>query len=278
MNKIIILIKIFIVILLFSSCESVLTDVDLPETKPMYVLTTYLSPEDSIIKIKLSLSKPMFNNQNTNNNDSTFLNGSMRINGVDVLRVPGENYFKLSQDIFPILAGHSYTVTYDAPDGTKLIGTCEVPNNINTSLSYKWDSIVEVDEFGNNSTNYYVNYEFTDSQELGDNYQLFWLEVQEGNGFTNTEILGFFDDKSNNGNVRNGKKDVYMYDTTYSKVHRYLVLFTCDKNYYNYNKAVYTQNEIGDFPFSEPVIIPTNVENGLGCVGAYRKFTKIVKK
>jgi hypothetical protein len=50
-------------------------------------------------------------------------------------------------------------------------------------------------------------------------------------------------------------------------------LLNVDENYYRYHDGVARQDEVRDNPFAEPVPIPTNIQGGLGCFGAYNRST-----
>ena len=50
-------------------------------------------------------------------------------------------------------------------------------------------------------------------------------------------------------------------------------LVNADENYYRYHDAVQRQNRVDGNPFAEPVPIPTNIQGGLGCFGAYTTST-----
>ncbi|MFC5412134.1 DUF4249 domain-containing protein [Larkinella bovis] len=50
-----------------------------------------------------------------------------------------------------------------------------------------------------------------------------------------------------------------------------LMLLHVDKNYYDYHRTLQQQNDIEGNPFSEPVLVATNIEGGLGCFAAYNR-------
>jgi hypothetical protein len=59
-------------------------------------------------------------------------------------------------------------------------------------------------------------------------------------------------------------------ELTYSLLHT-------DENYYRYHDAVLRQRQSDGNPFAEPVPVPTNINGGLGCFGAYNRRTVIVR-
>lgn len=54
-------------------------------------------------------------------------------------------------------------------------------------------------------------------------------------------------------------------------------LLHTDENYYRYHDAINRQRDVGDNPFAEPVLIPSNIVGGLGCFAGYNRTTVVVK-
>jgi hypothetical protein len=54
-------------------------------------------------------------------------------------------------------------------------------------------------------------------------------------------------------------------------------LLSTEPLYYRYTDAVIRQRENRNNPFAEPVLIPTNIQGGLGCFAAYNRIEKIVR-
>ena len=46
-------------------------------------------------------------------------------------------------------------------------------------------------------------------------------------------------------------------------------VLNCSKDFYLYNKSVQESDGIGGNPFTDPVQVYTNIQNGFGCFGAY---------
>lgn len=254
------------------SCEEMVSNVDVPESKSHLVLNTYLSPEDSLVTISLNRSIPMFGSET---NDSVYLLGTMKINEMVVPRKTGTHDFVISQSIFSIVAGQTYTITYFAPDGTVLKGECTIPAETNTSLAFGgYDSVTM-----NNWVEYYMRYEFNDLQPNGNFYRVAIRQDHYMPGYPDTsytytsETEDFYSDISNNGDKKSGRFSLGDQENGSDVIARYLILYTCDAPYFYYHQAVIRQKDSENGPFSEPVVIPSNIENGLGCVGAYRKYT-----
>lgn len=255
------------------SCEDMVTNVDVPESESHLVLTAYLSPEDSLVTITLNRSIPVFGSET---NDSSYLSGTMKINDMVVPRIMGTHDFVISQSVFPILAGQNYTVTYYAPDGKMLKGSCTVPSVTNISLVFGGYDSVNMSDW----VEHYIRYEFNDLLQSGDFYRVtlrkdyFMPGDIDTTYMYNTGSDDFFNDISNNGDKKSGRFSINNSNSGEDPgiVGTYLILYTCDASYYYYHQAAIRQQESEGGPFSEPVVIPSNIENGLGCVGAYRKY------
>jgi hypothetical protein len=56
-----------------------------------------------------------------------------------------------------------------------------------------------------------------------------------------------------------------------------MTLLATDEPYYRYHDAIQRQDRAGDNPFAEPVLIPTNIQNGLGCFAAFNQSSMTVR-
>lgn len=54
-------------------------------------------------------------------------------------------------------------------------------------------------------------------------------------------------------------------------------LLHTDENYYRYHDAIARQDATIDNPFAEPVLIPTNINGGLGCFAGYNRSTVMIR-
>lgn len=258
-------------ICIMTSCDQMVTNVEIPESESHIVMQGFLSPEDSLVSITVSKSIPVFGSEGK---DSSYLSGVMKINDYVIPRKVGTKKFEISQSDFPILSGQTYTITYQTPDGVMLKGECTVPATVNTQLQFLgYDSTDMVDW-----VEYYAKYEFTDLPEANNYYRMTLKEISyspdssDTSAFYITRPEDFFTDNNSGGNRNSGRFNVSSIETYNGIADRYLILYTCDSHYFYYHQAVIKQSESGNGPFSEPVVVPSNIENGLGCIGAYRKY------
>ncbi|PKP02948.1 MAG: hypothetical protein CVU11_10270 [Bacteroidetes bacterium HGW-Bacteroidetes-6] len=270
---------------LFSSCEEMVTTIDVPGSESHYVLHSYLSPEDSVVMVLVNRSTPVFGEQTSLTDTSWITHVKLYINGFELPRQTwtedqnGNFKFQVSQSLFPILPGETYKVELKIDGVTECSGSCTIPLQTNQSMVFSgYDSTHYLDD---EYYSYYAIYSFIDAIGEGNFYrvgaELGYIDSWSGDSVWNIiypEVEYFMKDIDHDGQEISGRI-FYYYDSSRDSVTSLkLTLYTTDEIYYNYHRAILSQN--GDDPFSEPVIVPTNIENGLGCVAAYRKFTVTV--
>lgn len=263
--------------LIIVACTETVTNVDLPEQDPRYVMHTYLSPEDTTIRVLLGRSRPVFSTENIN--DTNWKAGAqVSINGISLSRDSFANSWSISASALNLQAGQYCTAIASFQDGTTIKGSCTIPVSINQSLEFLGYDTVE-NSYDNSYMEYYARYRFTDIIGEQNYYQIgaaisyyYPGESDTMTYYQNGYLEGLYSDDGKDGDVFSGRLyiiytglDPYAPKLTGIK----LYLFTTDKLYYDYHKALFSQSED---PFSEPVIINSNVENGLGAIAGYRVY------
>ncbi|MPM23453.1 hypothetical protein SDC9_69926 [bioreactor metagenome] len=262
---------------LFYSCEEMVTNVDVPQSEPHYVLHAYLSCEDSVVTVTAGKSKPVFGEQTTDT--SWVAQAHVYINDFELTRVPNTYYqFSCPVNAFEVVAGETYTVALRIGSETVCSGKCTVPLSMNETLTFDGLDSVQYDEYeGQAYYDYYALFSFVDP--AGDeNYYRIGAEMSYYDEFSgDTTVIQMYPSSENflkdilfDGEDYSGRLLINYFESISSLVGLKLILYTTDNNYYYYHRAILSQS--GDDPFSEPVTVPSNVDNGLGCVAAYRKF------
>ncbi len=294
-----------LVVLLFTGCEdfflSEAENVDIPGSEPQLVVNSFISPQDSLIKVFVHRSIPhtMASGQVAPVNDDA-----------DVFLAPkGGEFIQLSYDYnlkaftipasqFPVEAGKSYELKAESSEGETVKAECLVPefgvddvsfddirivhdNFEGTEILLGWNvrpqktsepnyfrtgGIVrsyQINDYGNNDT------VFIGSQEL-------WLE--RGNEFFSDEegaLYNFkgeyygwidFDGSQGQGETSQRIDSVFVF-----------VLQT-DFAYYRFHQSVDDYFYYGeDFPFAESVHIYSNIEGGLGAFGGYNRKDYMIR-
>ncbi|MEO5642173.1 MAG: DUF4249 domain-containing protein [Bacteroidia bacterium] len=261
---------------LFSSCEKD-AGIALPETPPKLVLVSFITPQDTILSVTVKRSQPIFESYSVNTSsavtDATVImagsSGSVQL----VYNLQRECY-EIASTVLPVIAGNSYTLTVTTPRGESVKAETTVPYHsgvagfsvtmtdsasndmgfiqISTDFNYSmtdyageenryrfFSAVVLLDTLTNDTTDFrYMNQLFTDNNKDGQQIQSSlhgdWANYDPAN---TQKVIGY---------------DCWM--------------FNVNKDYYNYHNSLY--NYSGDDPFSEPTIIYTNVDGGLGVFAA----------
>ncbi len=263
------------------SCEDMVTNIDVPQSEPHYVIHSYISPEDSLLTVIVGKSQPVFGQQN---NDNSWVDQAhVFVNNFELSRDNNNSCcFWAPASVLDIKPGGNYTVLLQIGTQNICQASCTVPVNRNESIIFKdIDSVQNHTSDENSYYDYYVIYSFTDIAGE-ENYYKVALEVLLLDQYSGDTVV-FYDYYQNEqfikdalfeGGVYTDRIKLDMAEPVDNIIGFNFILYTCDKNYYNYHRAIFSQT--GNNPFSEPVIIPSNVENGLGCVAGLRKYTKRV--
>lgn len=269
--------------ILFSACETD-ADIEIPEQEAKLVVNAFLEPDAELQFVKVTMSDPIFDGSDIDSfniiqNANVYVSdGTKR---VKIFYDFNYNAYVLRKD--SILIEHSKTYTIDVEYQGKQANTTitTISNLPILSAEVKFDSLVEEDPF---SGNYITYFGYVKWQDQGDeiNYyciELFGLMKVSDTDTSRVSLSDFYgnvylSDEGKNGAVMNATIEAYMYTPEFygeQFVGYEIVLTKTDEHYYKYFKSL--QNYGGDDPFSEPSLIYTNINNGLGMVGSYKPYT-----
>src|ERR1700749_4190219 len=114
---------------LFLSCTKE-AKVKLPETKPLPVMYSYICPTDSVIRLKLLSSSPLFS---SNEIDvlAPVSDGDVKISSAQgtaqLIFNPSTGYYELKTNSYPILPGQVYKMTVTTINGDVATAETQVP-------------------------------------------------------------------------------------------------------------------------------------------------------
>ncbi|MFN7012862.1 MAG: DUF4249 domain-containing protein, partial [Bacteroidia bacterium] len=282
---------------LFTSCESVI-DMKLPEQPPKMVVNSFFTP-DSIIMLHLSKSQFVLKNQElkpiTDGNISLFENGKFIGKFTHINKgfyyLPG--FFPKTNSQYTLNAESSGLKSVEA---NEIIPGKPIINRIDTSSSYYEgenykDFIVYIEDNANEENYYQVDllgkrydyiydsltYDIIDSVEIYE--RVFFTSrdlVFEDQGASSQAVIS---DKIFNGAIYPLRLSVssYMFDeygyTGYFEIT--VQLKQVSKAYAQY-LFTYSKNRYSD-PFSQPVQVYSNVNNGFGIFAGYSSTLSSVK-
>jgi len=269
---------------LLSSCERD-AQVDLPKVDPKQVLNCYISPGDTVVNVYLSTSNPIAQP-----------GGSaweyIPVQGASVvLSKPGESInlpfnnllgtysAEVPADFFT--PGSTYTLSSEHPNFKPVAASTTLPNS-QTELANIVRDVVEVSSFGSLEYRNRFRLDILDPElQTFNYYRLGFYEITSGpviEPYVNS--LGFY--SADDGRMKNGKISVselfyqswgepWAFEVQYE-----IISMTVNEDYHRYHTTLDAAYNSGGGPFSEPVIVYTNVQNGLGCFGGYIKKTFLV--
>ena len=292
---------VFVILLALAGCrpqieeEGVLGNLDQQGSK--LVVMGFLSPQDSVLTVKVSRSAPL---------GGTF-NGSILTNAT-VLLSDGktsakltynskEMYYEVSARKLPVKAGASYTVTVTSTEGQRVQSRCTIPEAVTLSA-------VRLDSASSGGQKQYlVGYQWQDSGEQTHYYQTAgafqyikstapatsWesVPVQFGTQANPADLLSSPAGKavlmqSADGLVstepaKTAGGEVNTFAKAFRQAQLTAVLLHIDETYYRFQKSVNLAAATNGNPFAEPVSIPSNIDGGLGCFAGYNRSTVRVK-
>ncbi|RAK02503.1 uncharacterized protein DUF4249 [Larkinella arboricola] len=228
---------------------------------------------------------------------------------------PAERAYLADARRFPIQAGKTYTVQVDAPGFETVTSSCTVPQAVPVA-ELKLDSTRNYTDSGIELTwTYGVRVVWQDPAGETNFYRVVGygecLSRIPPTGTAHIDsttpkvltrgIIGFgrleqfISDRNQDGQRLVSARgevprffDYAYYDSTtqqtYSGSHFYtkpltlrLSVLQTDENYYRYHRARQQQRQSQGNPFAEPILMPSNIQGGLGCFAAYNRSTMEVR-
>lgn len=261
----------------FSSCERD-ANVDLPETPPKLVVVSFLTPQDTMLTVSVTRSKPIFESYNVNT--------SSAVTDANVVMSSGANAIQLTFDAtdglyrapvtsFPVVAGNTYSLSVTTPRGESASANTTVPahNGVQGFSVTMTDSLVETTGYYDVHT--WFEFRVTDYAGEENQYRFFTAIIMRDTLTNDTSTVRYrnslFTDYNADGQQLGQQLEGQwgMYDPTSTKK---VIGYDCwmlnvNKDYYDFHNSLYNYNG-GDDPFSEPTIIYSNMKGGLGVFAA----------
>ncbi|MBA2611161.1 MAG: DUF4249 domain-containing protein [Bacteroidetes bacterium] len=270
---------------LFLSCTKE-AKVKLPEAKPLPVMYSYICPIDSVIRLKLMSSSPLFSS-----NQIAVLaavsDGDVKISSAQgtaqLIFNQNTGYYELKTNAYPIMPGQVYKMTVTTSNGDVATAETQVPL---TTVSINAVTVETV--AANYSTYDHIKVSFTDELGRLNYYRIAALHAyaytsQADTIANDTRIIKLYSDLNHDGeNVSlDGRFDPTSDSTQYYSTEYYDVfLYNCSESYYKFYKSL--ENDSGSGisfpPPAEPTLMYSNVKGGFGCFGAYTRSVLRYKK
>ncbi len=265
--------------LVLASCEKTADNVEIPHNEPKPVVQSFLETGQDSVKLYLSQSNPVFystTNQTTEIKDAV-VSISDGTNSVNLVYHPDASGFNRGSydavaSALSFNSGNQINLNITLSDGKTLTSSCVLPAK--PSFKIEFQEIVQSNGYGDKL----LKFKFTDLSPNPENYYHIAAIVhgKQGNYIDEMELY----DDSNYGGIYkisggSSKTLSYYFWDNYMSIDsvKFYVLAT-DEHYYNYHKSVYAFE--GDNPFAEPVIIYSNIKDGLGVFCGYNRNSQVV--
>lgn len=237
----------------------------------MPVIFSYLSPGDTLLRVKVTLSSPIYDNASQSQyaavKDANVVITSAQGNATFIFNNT-TGYYELLSTSYPIFYGQTYKIVVTLADGSVAEGQTTIPAFVvpikslaievvsNNSGSYERAKISFVDDVS--TANYYV---------LTTNA----LDLFFSSDTIVTTIGGkvLYNDVGNNGVLSQINYDLYgTIGGSYIAYDFYLI--NASKEYYDFYYSLQHYQE-GN-PFAEPTLVYSNIKGGHGVVAGFTSY------
>ncbi|WP_191908876.1 DUF4249 domain-containing protein [Larkinella humicola] len=297
-----------LVMLLATGCQNMRQEIEpegLTQVAKKLVLIGFISPQDTVLAIKVNSTRPVADpNYTTNYGVVRDAKVTLTAGGRSIqLTYNGKNdYYQADPKKFPIRAGETYQLTAQTPDGLSASGVCTIPQALRLQ-QVRLDS----SEDASRQKEYFVRYYWQDAPSVTNYYQTIGVFAYakscptckaeagtkpraettpvlfESLGTVNTLLSdGARDGKmleSNRGLLNQSTtttqtlSDKMTFVNLYDKATVKASLLHVDEAYYKYHQALELQKKSDGNPFAEPVLLPNTITGGLGCFAGYNQST-----
>ncbi len=290
MKKIIYSVTLFSVMLL-SGCESLVTNVELPKATPKLVVTSFISPQDSVVAVYLTESTPLFGiskplEDNTIKNASVFISDGLSTSQLKYNYSTG--HYEVPALTFPIRVGKTYSLSITAADGRKTSAMCTVPERVVEVANITLDSTIHI---STGSKMWELKAEWTHipgaayyrcaaSQAITLINSNSDTTYHTQNLFYNSDLTNALEKKANAYNIQRSNISIGNFTESNGRIIGYKTtsisvdIMIINAEYYRYHDSLYKYYNNHGNPFTEPTRLYSNIEGGLGVFAAYTSYKK----
>lgn len=260
-----------------SSCEDMIQTVDMDELPPFeekLIVTSFISPQQSEVTVHVEKNRAIWGSQEYYDNNyvtDAIVKLSLKGDESNVITLPySENGdYMISNDLFSILEGESYTLSVEAL-GKTTTASCSIPYQ-NTSLSISSEVLL-----GNNKQKIKGTWKDREGEE---NYYRIKLEEVYNNSSSDSYPLTLNKEYFSDVN-RDGDDLIFIHEeeTFSSPIETVNATFlSVDYHYYKYHETLETAEYSKDDPFSEVINVYSNMEgDGIGIFAGFNIYRTTV--
>lgn len=301
----------FVVLLSLSGCGNLVQEVSvdkIPAAQLKLVVQGFISPQDTVLAVYVDRPTSVLglytdaespsrrypvDNAIVDISDGTRTVRLSKRNGlVPPATVSYELYYGVSTRDFPVVAGRTYTLSASAVGFPSVSAQCTVPTAVQPT-DIRLDSTNQTSA-GQQRRTYTSQLQWQDPAGARNYYRvtgqaLLMYRSRTGTSATardttvyQTRSLSFDGDNNVSDLNRDGQRltlnaSLTLYGTTEQPQQFAMTLGNLDEGLYLFLEAVRNQRRQGSNPFSEPILIPSNIQNGLGYFGAFNQTTLTIK-
>lgn len=265
----------FSALFFLAACKKEAT-VKLPEVKPLPVMYSYICPDDTIIKLKLYLTQPLYTKNDISITEpvkDAYVFISSTQGGATLVYNTETEYYELKTTSYPIKYNETYKMEITLANGTKADAYTTVPANTVAVSQITYDKVTtQYDQILR------FNVGFMDDPSYNNYYNLALSTVQIFDNDTIYNPAGniLYTDNKRNGEFTQLFLEYYYQDNSSDYAYDFYLL-NCSKDYYLFHNSVMSISSGGN-PFAEPTLTYTNVKNGRGVFASYtRTRYRVVK-
>ncbi|GAB3930769.1 DUF4249 domain-containing protein [Larkinella terrae] len=280
------------------SCQNLRREVEpqqLADRSAKLIVACFISPQDTVLAAKVARSRPILDDQPVTNLEITNATVSLQTGSrsIPLIYHPKLRYYRADPNVFPIRAGETYQLRVQTPDGQRVEATTTVPVSVNLQQVQLDSEVVLENDVPRKRL--FARYFWADAASQSDYYQTEGIFSYRCPGCAPEKPVRqpvqfvanpFYTDRESNATPMVSEKgylglsipsNLWFFTGFFSKPFVLTAdLLHLSPEYYRYHEALERQRQTDTNPFSEPVPIPTNIQGGLGCFGAYNRSTVLV--
>ncbi|MFT2007957.1 DUF4249 domain-containing protein [Pontibacter sp. 13R65] len=274
-----------------SACEEDVTNIKDLDLSPKLVVTSFISPQDSLLIVRLQTTQPAIgktlSDEERKVKDAT-VTMSDGAKTVALAYNTGMNRYQTEAGNLVLAPGRTYTLKVNTPAGSTAEASCIIPDPANVQITeMNYTSTRETNEYQQQDYyRYELNYKWQDAPGVTNYYhalaymkykvQLWPQTVDHVNDIYPVLSTGNLvkDESAVNNMLQSptftlhGNQDGPVPKPYY--LHAYLMV--TDRHYYLYHKSILEQQDIDGNPFAEAKFIYSNMVGALGVFGAYYRL------
>lgn len=265
-------------IFLNSGCESD-ANVIVPSSERKMVVGGFLSPEENEHVISLSLSEPLFSSDPFFNTTTAKVTISSEGNAYQISYDVDAAAFVFNNSQFNIASGKNYHLKIVAENGKTVEADMTTVSDTMPSIE-EFKIVVDTiySEWSSNQYRYNLKLNWKDIAGEKNYYRITANRIVKYFGAPDTTIepieeynsFTLKDDLGKDGQSLSSTLKFDDYNVNNETLGFEIVLMKIDVNYYNYYKTL--NNYAGEDPFAEPVILFSNIQNGLGVFSGFQSL------